>query len=129
MTTPTVTVSAESVLRGHALAALVDLNSIAGPVSVTVEGLGLVAELTVRPAGQMSPMGPGLTECARDVLDVLKTATRRLTRPEIIESMEAAGKVHGERTVADALATLLGRRLIVGPRVGSRDGYGIRHVG
>jgi hypothetical protein len=29
------------------------------------------------------------------------------------------------RTVADALATLLARQLIVGPRTASRDGYGI----
>lgn len=68
------------------------------------------------------------TESQRDVMDVLKAATRRLTRPEIMDNLEAAGKIHGERTIADALGKLLDRRLIVGPRAGSKDGYRLASV-
>lgn len=95
-----------------------------GRIAASFSHEGKRCSIVLEPCGTLPLIEIPLTECQRDIMDVLKAATRRLTRPEIIENLEAAGKIHGERTVVDALAKLLERQMIVGPRVGSRDGYG-----
>lgn len=67
-----------------------------------------------------------ISDCERDVLDVLRAAGRRMTKPAIVEALERAGKIHGDSTVSFALSALRDRGEIITPRRGSRDGYAIK---
>lgn len=96
-------------------------------VQVTTAYKGVQCEIRIQPT--MIPMidvDVKMTPCESDVLSVLQAAGRRLTHAEICEQLEVAKHYHGSRTVSDALGALAERGLIVRPRVGTRDGYGIK---
>ena len=59
----------------------------------------------VPPARSASP--PELTECERDILDVLRAAGRRLTRDEICDALDRVNKVQSVATVKRALSHLV----------------------
>jgi hypothetical protein len=72
-----------------------------------------------------SAPGPGvddLTPCARDLLAILSTATRRLTGDMLLREMDRRGQIYGARTAQRALADLVRRGIIEAHRRAPR-GY------
>jgi hypothetical protein len=47
------------------------------------------------------------TDCERDCMDILRSAPKAMTRPEILKAIEREGKLWGESTIARALADLV----------------------
>lgn len=102
---------------------LLDWLGVTGPPrSVVVRHSGLKVTLTVE-RDHSIPIIDVLTDCERDVLDVIRAAGRRLKREAILDALARADKIHGESTVARALASLVKRRQLDNP--GRRAGYGI----
>jgi hypothetical protein len=65
-----------------------------------------IVSVRISPAGASSPQ-IRLSPCMLDCVQTLREAGGGpMTRPLLIEAMEAAGRVHGESTVAKALADL-----------------------
>jgi hypothetical protein len=48
----------------------------------------------------------GRAGCRADVVEVVRSAARALTRKEVVKALKLAGKKHGPGTVAKALADL-----------------------
>jgi hypothetical protein len=63
----------------------------------------------------------GRTGCKADIVEVLQTAGRALTRKEVVKVLRAAGKDHGPSTVAKALADLTATGELVNPK--DKRGY------
>ncbi len=66
-----------------------------------------------------------LTECQRDCIRVIRESGRRLKKDEVIDALNAAGLIHGESTISQALAHLARIGELDGARPGTRHGYGI----
>jgi hypothetical protein len=69
---------------------------------------------------QRRPKG-ARTECKVDIVEVVGTAGRALTRKEVIRALRLAGKAHGAGTVAKALADLTATGELVNPK--DKRGY------
>ena len=126
--------SAAAVVVDAKLAELLDLLA---PLAVAADG-GLVrqvaagplaARIQVWPAGayppepNRSPRRRSRTACEADLLAILRSAGRRLTKPEIDQRLEARGRAHGDSTIQHALARLVRAGLLVNAYDGR--GYGL----
>ncbi len=67
-----------------------------------------------------------LTDCERDLLQLLCGQSGPRTQPEIFADVDQAGIIHGESTMRNALAALRKRSLV---EVGARGGYRITAMG
>jgi hypothetical protein len=123
MPTPT---SREAVLAS--LLAL--LENCRGCVLVTVEA-GERGGATFRfPPLQTAATDEQLTECERDIIDLIREAGKRLTQAQVKAQLEAAGKIHGDSTVTHALAELTGdKRRLTSKRDEKGRGYGLAEWG
>lgn len=53
-----------------------------------------------------------LSDLEQQIVDALRAAVRRLTKDEITAALEAAGQVHGDSTIRNALGRLLAMQMI-----------------
>ncbi len=81
------------------------LRSGAEPATLTstVNVAGWSITIQTLPQAEAQPV---LTPCELDILAVL-SPTIRMTTTRVLAALEAAGKIHGERTVGGALADLV----------------------
>jgi hypothetical protein len=124
---------ARSVVEGMArelLAALADLGRSVPPLRVADAGGGLACLVQVWPAAlampvasaeRRRPAGGERSRCRADVLSVVRSAGRPLTRKDVVRALRAAGTPHGPGTVNKALAELTRAGELVNPR--DRRGY------
>jgi hypothetical protein len=63
----------------------------------------------------------GREGCKADIVEVIKTVGKALTRKEVIRALKSAGKNHGPGTVAKALADLTAAGELVNPK--DKKGY------
>lgn len=68
-----------------------------------------------------------VTECERDLLQLLAGQQGPRTTREILSDLDSAGIIHGETTIKKALASLVKRRLI--QVNGKKGGYLITELG
>lgn len=104
--------------RVQALAAKALAEALAGsfsePYEATAEAHGWRAIVRVEQVASQQD-GP-LTDCEKDLLELLLAADRPLTGNELLADLERANRIHGESTVRHALASLRKRnRLTLGP--------------
>jgi hypothetical protein len=66
--------------------------------------------------------GSGRRACKADIVEMISTAGRSMTRKEMVKALRQAGKIHGPGTVAKALAELTS----IGELVNLKDKKGYR---
>ena len=69
--------------------------------------------------------GPDLTSCQRDLLEVIAAAEGRLVTDGVFLAMNAAGKIHGESTIKNALRDLVKFELLTNCKGCRPRGYGL----
>lgn len=108
----------------------IDWQDCKDEIFVSVPCKDVVVELRVRPREfAQKPKQPTLTDCQRDVLEVLAAAhPDRLTKPQIVSALDKQNRIHGESTISLALKVLAERGRVVLPRPSSKDGYGIKEI-
>lgn len=67
-----------------------------------------------------------LTDCESDILRIVTAAGRKLRRKDIVAALEAEGILWGESTIANALAALVARQVLVNRR--DKRGYGLQRA-
>jgi hypothetical protein len=128
---------AESVAAVVVDAKLAEILELLAPLSVAADG-GLVrqivagplaARIQVWPAGayppepNRPPRRKSRTACEADLLAILRSAGRRLTKPEIDRRLEVRGRAHGDSTIQHALTRLVRAGVLVNAYDG--QGYGL----
>lgn len=83
------------------------------------------ATLAVTRPEQLSVADDDLTDCERDVIDVLRTAGHRMTTSQIFQATEAAGHLHGETTIRLALSHLVKLHVLDNASHAQPRGYGV----
>lgn len=87
-----------------------------------VSGDDLPAAEVSPPVVEVSPAtDEELTECERDLVEILDVAGRRMTGDEIKDELQKAGKLHGDSTITKALPRLVHQKKRLTNR---RDSYG-----
>lgn len=116
----------ELLLELYAYRVIADWPSVDREVTACVKHRGVEVAITLRPVG-IPVVGtlPALTPCQRDVLEVIANSERRLTRPEIQDTLDKSDRIHGESTVRTALAELVRLGFIESPGAGRNAGYGL----
>jgi hypothetical protein len=121
-----------TVAERAARALLLALADLPGPTALRVaEAEGRLACLIlVWDSAQAMPVAAaerrrravgGRAECKRDIVMVLRSANRPLTRKQVLKALRVAGRVHGYGTVAKALADLTAGGELVNPM--DKKGY------
>ena len=118
--------------RAAVRAAAADLlRALAGqrpePLRVTDAVGGVACLIQVWAADQMMPTARPRRDssrragCRRDILDLVRSAGKPLTRKQVVRGLKDAGKAHGLGTVAKALAELTTGKELENPK--DKKGY------
>ena len=106
------------ILERHVLELITQWAGHTEPITMTRQGCRVKVTVIIEPdysipnVGTLPPGPAPLTECQRDIMDVLKSSERPLTRPRIIDALESQQMIHGESTIARALSALVKAGLI-----------------
>lgn len=68
---------------------------------------------------------PELSPCLRDIIDLLTAAGRRMTGDEVRAGLQAAEKLHGDRTVGEWLSKGVKMGLLDNQKAADPPGYGV----
>jgi tRNA A-37 threonylcarbamoyl transferase component Bud32 len=121
---PKLIVVPELILERDAMRVLIEWQMYPHKVRAVAEHAGKRVTITVEPI-HVVPLFDMLSECERDIMSALKSAGQRLTRPQIVAALDAAGQLHGDSTIRNALARLVRAEILDSPGVGKRGGYGL----